>query len=62
MSSLSDGPVLPVIEELYLDSSSVKFVIFRMNGTMTRLSGKEVAKHNSRKSCWIIVHGVVHSL
>ena len=21
------------------------------------ISGKEVAKHNSRQSCWIIVHG-----
>ena len=24
---------------------------------MSALSGKEVATHNSRESCWIIVHG-----
>ena len=60
--SLSNGPVLPAIEELHTLDPPVKFIIFRMNGTTTRLSGKEVAKHNSRESCWIIVHGVVHSL
>ena len=32
-----------------------------MNGLTTRLSGKEIAKHNSRESCWIIVHGAVRS-
>ncbi|TFK23141.1 cytochrome b2 [Coprinopsis marcescibilis] len=26
------------------------------------LSGKEVAKHNSRESCWIIVHGKVYDV
>jgi cytochrome b involved in lipid metabolism len=25
--------------------------------TQTRISGKVVAQHNSRESCWIIVHG-----
>jgi hypothetical protein len=24
-----------------------------------KISGKEVAKHNSRESCWIIVHGMM---
>ncbi|KAF5354686.1 hypothetical protein D9756_005491 [Leucocoprinus leucothites] len=28
----------------------------------TTLSGKEVAKHNSRESCWIIVHGKVYDV
>lgn len=23
----------------------------------SKLSGEEVAKHNSRESCWVIVHG-----
>jgi cytochrome b involved in lipid metabolism len=25
--------------------------------TQTHISGKVVAQHNSRESCWIIVHG-----
>ena len=29
-----------------------------MGGEQT-ISGKEVAKHNTRQSCWIIVHGKV---
>ncbi|KAL9712066.1 hypothetical protein Ac2012v2_005142 [Leucoagaricus gongylophorus] len=33
-----------------------------MNGLTTRLSGKEIAKHNSRESCWIIVHGAEKSM
>lgn len=26
------------------------------------ISGQEVAKHNSRESCWIIVHGKVYDV
>lgn len=31
-----------------------------MAETGITLSGKEVAQHNSRESCWIIVHGMVN--
>jgi len=60
MGSLTDGPVLPGLE-LGFFSLPLNFPIFQMNGLATRLSGKEIAKHNSRESCWIIVHGAVRS-
>ncbi|EEB92776.1 hypothetical protein MPER_08668, partial [Moniliophthora perniciosa FA553] len=33
----------------------------KMSGE-NKLSGKEVAQHNSRESCWIIVHGKVYDV
>ena len=27
-----------------------------------KLSGEEVAKHNSRESCWVIVHGKAYDV
>ncbi|TFK78350.1 cytochrome b5, partial [Polyporus arcularius HHB13444] len=33
-----------------------------MSSSGKLISGKEVAQHNSRESCWIIVHGKVYDV
>ena len=29
---------------------------------MGRLTGEEIAKHNSKESCWVIVHGKAYDV
>ncbi len=28
----------------------------------TKLSGEEIAKHDSRESCWVIIHGKAYDV
>lgn len=30
--------------------------------TSEKLSGEEIAKHNSRESCWVIIHGKAYDV
>ena len=29
---------------------------------MSKLTGEEIGKHNSRESCWVIVHGKAYDV
>lgn len=51
---------------LTLTSSTKKTTIMNHQGSKqdqaTKLTGEEIAKHNDRESCWVIVHGKAYDV